>query len=128
MNENEYLENRLQDQIDWYDRKSQISQRWFKRLRVFEFIAAAGIPFMAGYSGEFEYLTPVVGFLGVLVAVVAGLLSLNQFQERWVEYRTTGEALKREKYLFLAKVYPYDGERSFPMLVQNIESLIAKET
>ena len=89
MDENEYIEKRLQEQIDWYDRKSQIAQRWFKRLRGFELIAATAIPFLAGYSGNSLYLTLAVGFLGLLVAVAAGLLSLNQFQERWVEYRTT---------------------------------------
>jgi hypothetical protein len=128
MDESDYLEFRIQDQIDWYDRKSLSAQRWFKRLRAFELIAAAAIPFMSGYSSEYAYLTPAVGFLGVLVAVVAGLLGLNQFQERWVEYRTTCEALKREKYLYLAKVFPYDGERAFPALVQTVEGLIAKET
>jgi hypothetical protein len=29
----EYIEQRLNDQISWYDRKSGMSQLWFKRLR-----------------------------------------------------------------------------------------------
>ncbi len=29
MNQDVYLEERLQDQIDWYDRKSAQNQRWF---------------------------------------------------------------------------------------------------
>lgn len=128
MDENAYLQERLQDQIDWYDRKSQKAQRWFKRLRGFELIAATAIPFLSGYSGNSIYLTLAVGLLGLLVAVVAGLLSLNQFQERWIEYRTICEALKREKYLFLARAAPYDGDDSFPLLVEHVESLIAKET
>jgi hypothetical protein len=39
LSEQEYLENRLDDQIDWYDRKSQWNQRWFKRLRLVEVAA-----------------------------------------------------------------------------------------
>src|SRR5438270_3950378 len=128
MDQNDYLEKRLQDQIDWYDRKSQIAQKWFKRLRGIELIAATAIPLLAGYSSNSVYLSLAVGFVGVLVAVAAGLLSLNQFQERWVEYRTTSEALKREQYLFLAGADPYDGEHPFPLLVERVESLIAKET
>ena len=41
----EYIEQRLNDQISWYDRKSGTSQLWFKRLRFAEIVAAAIIPF-----------------------------------------------------------------------------------
>lgn len=44
----EYLNDRLNNQIDWYDGKSQTNQKWFKRLRLLEIIAAAIIPFLAG--------------------------------------------------------------------------------
>jgi hypothetical protein len=30
MKEEQYLTDRLQDQIDWYDQKSQFNQKWFK--------------------------------------------------------------------------------------------------
>jgi hypothetical protein len=36
----EYIEQRLNDQIVWYDRKSGTNQRWFKRLRFAEIVAA----------------------------------------------------------------------------------------
>ena len=32
----EYIEQRLNDQIGWYDRKSVTNQRWFRRLRFAE--------------------------------------------------------------------------------------------
>lgn len=131
MDELEYIEKRLQDQIDWYDRKSIGAQKWFKCLRTFELIAAAAIPLFSGFSALLEYqpqLPLLVGSLGFLVTVVAGLMGLNQFQERWVEYRATCEALKREKYLYLAHAYPYDGEHQLPSLVQNVEGLLVKET
>jgi len=40
----EYIEQRLNDQISWYDRKSGTSQLWFKRLRFAEIVASAIIP------------------------------------------------------------------------------------
>jgi len=48
----EYIEQRLNDQISWYDRKSGTSQLWFKRLRFAEIVAAATIPFLSGFAGE----------------------------------------------------------------------------
>ena len=37
----EYIEQRLNDQISWYARKSRTNQLWFKRLRLAEIVAAA---------------------------------------------------------------------------------------
>jgi hypothetical protein len=41
--ENPTLE-RLEDQIDWYDKKSAFNQSCFKRIKIIELIAAALIP------------------------------------------------------------------------------------
>jgi len=46
----EYVEQRINDQIGWYDRKSTTNQRWFKRLRFAEIVAAAAIPLQATRS------------------------------------------------------------------------------
>jgi hypothetical protein len=42
--------SRLDDQIAWYDRKSQHSRRWFKRLKVSQIVTAAAIPVAAASS------------------------------------------------------------------------------
>jgi hypothetical protein len=100
MNEEQYIAERLDDQIAWYDGKSQSSQPWYKRLRLAELVLAASIPFAAGFitGGEDPvFLKIVVGGAGAIVAVIAGALSLYGFQERWVEYRTTCETLRHHK-------------------------------
>ena len=47
MNEEDYLKERLDDQLEWYSKKSQLNQKWFKRLRLVEIISAAIIPFIS---------------------------------------------------------------------------------
>mgnify|MGYP003625419324 CR=1 FL=1 len=127
MNEDEYILSRVDDQIDWYDRKSQNAQCWFKWLRGAEIVAAAAIPLIAGFATEPFPLTLVVGVLGTSIAVISATISLNQFQENWTEYRTTCESLKHEKFLFLTKADPYHEIDSFRRFVQRVESLISKE-
>jgi len=127
MQPDEYITERVDDQINWYDRKSQIAQRWFKILRAVEIIAAGLIPLFAGFGGGSTWSVAAAGVLGALVAVLASLLSLNQFQEHWIEYRTTCESLKHEKYHFLTNAEPYNEEDPFGLFVQRIESLISKE-
>lgn len=127
MNDEEYIKSRVDNQIGWYDRKSQRSQCWFKWLRGVEIIAAASIPLIAGFAREPFPVTLVLGILGASIAVIASAISLNQFQENWTEYRTTCESLKHEKYLFLTRADPYHEEESFRLFVQRVESLISKE-
>ena len=127
MNQDEYIQSRVDGQIEWYNRKSQNNQQWFRLLRIVEIVAAASIPLLAGYADTVAPIKLVVGGLGLLVAVIAGVLGLYQFQELWTGYRTTCEALKQEKYLFLTKTQPYDQNESFPIFVQRIENVISKE-
>lgn len=127
MTPEEYIEQRVVDQINWYDIKSQNSQKWFKRIRGLEIVSAGAIPLFAGFGGGESWSVIVVGILGAIVAILASVLSLNQFQENWIEYRTTCESLKHEKYLFLTKTEPYNEKEPFGLFVQRIESLISKE-
>jgi hypothetical protein len=127
MNEEEYISSRVDDQIGWYGRKSKTAQRWFKGLRGIEIVSAATIPLIAGFAEDPFPVTLVVGLLGALIAIISSLVSLNQFQENWIEYRTTCESLKHEKFLFLTKAEPYHKDDSFRLFVQRVKSLISKE-
>ena len=128
MDDSEYIEQRVDDQINWYDAKSGSNQKAFKRLRVLELLCAASIPFGVTYISEETFtLKLVVGALGVIVAVIAGVVGLYRFQENWVQYRTASESLKHEKFLYLTNAAPYNQSESYPLFVQRVESLISKE-
>lgn len=130
MNADEYISQRLENQIDWYDRKSQSAQKWYKRLRLVEFLCAATIPFCVGLvTDERMYLQITVGILGVMIAIITAVQGLYQWNEDWIQYRTTCESLKKEKYLFLTCAEPYDHEEkeNLNLLVQRVETLVSKE-
>jgi hypothetical protein len=128
MTEDEFLKQRVDDQIAWYDTKSQWNQKCYKWLRVTEVVAAAAIPFLAAYiTPNWSFMKIVVGFLGFLIAVITAVVSLYHFQENWIEFRTTCESLKHEKYLFLTKTEPYNTGEPFALFVYRIESLISTE-
>ena len=128
MNEEQFLKERVDKQINWYDKKSRLNQWWYKCLRVFEIVAATAIPFLAGHmSDKTPAIQVVVGCLGFIIAIIASVVSLFQFQENWVEYRTTCESLRHEKYLFLTHTEPYSTDNSFPLFVQRVESLVSIE-
>ena len=128
MSADEYIEQRLNDQISWYDRKSGTNQLWFKRLRFAEIVAAAIIPLLSGFAGQSLSIKIAIGAFGVVVAVIASLLALLRLQEHWISYRATAEALKAEKFLFLTQTQPYDKEDALHLLVQRVEALLSKES
>lgn len=131
MNEETYLSDRVDDQINWYDRKSQSSQLCFKGLRGFEIVAAAAIPLIAGFGAQllpgWMPLEVTLGVLGASIAIASAFLSLNRCQENWMSYRTTSESLKLEKFLFLTRANPYHEEGAFTLFVHRAERLISSE-
>ena len=115
---------RLDEKIVWYDRKSILNQRLFKWLKGIVIGAAALVPLSAGLRMP----AVITGGLGVLIAILEGLQELNQYDHNWIIYRSTCEALKHEKYLYLAKAGPYSNASDpHALLAERIESLISQE-
>lgn len=124
----DYLKNRLDDQINWYDKKSSQCQKMYKKLQLVSIIGAASIPLFSGYlSAETPYLKYLVGVLGLLVAVLAAVNNLYKYQENWITYRATCEGLKHEKYLYTTATSPYSIDGSFNLLVQRVEMIMSEE-
>ena len=116
--------DRLDDQISWYDRRSNSCQRWYKSLKLMEVGSAALIPFLAGIKAS-AWLT---GGLGVLIVVLEGILQLNQYQHNWITYRSTCEYLKHEKYLYAASAGAYsEAKNPARLLAERVESLVSQE-
>jgi hypothetical protein len=116
---------RLDDQIEWYEKRSAQNQLLFKSLKVVVIAAAALIPFLAGISAVPPW---VAGALGMLIAITEGVQQLNQYYANWISYRSTCEALKHEKYLYLGKAGPYAAAKDpHGLLAERIESSVSQE-
>lgn len=128
MDEAEYLQYRLEDQINWYDRKSGKNKKAFQRCQLSQLVMAALITLSGVISAaEFPWISYLVPGLGAIIAIVSGALGLYKFQENWLEYRTVSETLKHEKYLFLTRSEPYHDSSPFNLLVSRVESIISQE-
>ena|SRR6187551_4139649 len=124
----EYFSRRLDNQINWFDKKSSFNKKAFMYLRTVEIIAALIIPFLAGYVDDGNATKVVfIGSLSIIVAAIASILTLYKFQENWIEYRMVAESLKYEKFLFLANAGCYREDCSFAEFVERIENILSKE-
>ncbi|MFH1790099.1 MAG: DUF4231 domain-containing protein [bacterium] len=115
---------RLDQQIQWYDNKSTSSKRKFKIAKIIEICLAALIPFLASIN------VSVTAMLGVAITILEGIQQLCQWSKNWITYRSTCEALRHEKYLYLGKsgVYEDKDENELKIiLTQRVESLVSTE-
>jgi len=125
--------DRMEDQIGWYDRKSIQYQKTYKRIKVVEIIAAAAIPFLSALNISQEGLNGhrvslIIGILGITITILEGIVQLNQYQQNWIAYRSACEALKHEKFTYLAGAAPYhDAPDRHALLAERVESLISQE-
>jgi len=128
MNDEEYIKSRLDHQITWYDKKSIKNKKNYIILVLFQVITSTSIPFIIIFNDLNTFtIKVIISAIGLLIAICTGILTLCNFQENWVEYRTTCESLKHHKYRYLTKTAPYEDEDAFKIFVNNIEALISKE-
>lgn len=114
---------RLEDQLDWYDRRSAVNQRNYKATKLIQLVAAATITVLAAVPAPALGAALLAAFLLVLEAVQ----QLYQWQTNWILYRSTAEALKHEKYLYLAGAGPYAIPDKHRVLAERLEGLVSQE-
>ena len=114
---------RLEDQIGWYDRKSGDNQRLYKWLKLLEIAVAAVLPVVAAVHSPVW----VTGGLAAVIVILEGVQHLYQFQSNWITYRSTAEALKHERYLYLAYAGPYSEGDRHRQLAERLEGLVSQE-
>lgn len=129
MNISEYIKERVDDQINWYDKKSQHCQKIYKVFQTIEIILASLIPLMSGYSNNCIYISLVIGLFGSVIAIIESITKLFKWHENWIEYRSTCELLRYQKHLYLTKSAPYNTEPETieNIFVRNIENIISSE-
>jgi hypothetical protein len=116
---------RLENQISWYGRKSAYNQRQFKAVKVSQIVVAALVPVLAAAAGPPRWS---LGALGAIVVILEGVQQLFQYQQNWITYRSTCEALKHEKFLYLADAGPYAHTRKKDaLLAERVEGLVSQE-
>ncbi|PIE86288.1 MAG: hypothetical protein CSA05_01230 [Bacteroidia bacterium] len=133
LNEKDYIKSRVDDQIKWYDAKSTLNQKMYKRLKFFEIFFSVSIPVLTAIQAgsDIGWILYLIGLFGALIALFSGILSLNKYHEKWINFRTTAENLKRERIFYITGMGPFAesriGKNRYPTLVERIEAILANE-
>lgn len=124
-----YISERLDPEIRWYSQKASKNQKLYKRFQIIETILATLIPLLSSHT-DLSFMPFIIGVFGATIAIIESISKLYKFHENWIQYRSTAEMLKHEKYLFLTKSRPYlNSEESIVnTFIQNIEEIISSES
>jgi Protein of unknown function (DUF4231) len=115
---------RLETQIKWYGSHARANKRSYLRIKVVQIVAAAVIPVIAAADLDVW----VAGALGALVVVLESVQQLFQFHSNWTTYRSTAEALKHEKYLYVASAGAYaTAHDPAALLAERVEGRVSQE-
>ena len=128
MNNNfdEYLKERYKDQVEWYSNKASQNKLYYQIFQWAAIILSASLPVLVMVIPA--NLILVTSGLSVILAITTTALKTFKFQENWINYRTIGETLKKEKYYFDAEVSEYaDVEDKGHLFVERVEALISRE-
>jgi hypothetical protein len=127
MQEQQYLEERLEHQIRWYASESRKNKRWYLILRLTTILLSTSLPFLTNYLSEFTQIKYIIAFIGVAITFVEGLQSLYKFNDNWILYRRVAENIKQEKIFYLTKSGVYKNNGTLQHLVDNAETLMGTE-
>jgi hypothetical protein len=128
MTKEEYLTERLEKQINWYNDNSTFNKKFYQLLKTLEIILAAITPFVVAFvDNDTNCLKIIAGLMSIVIGIVASILIAFKFQEKWIQYRTTCENLRHEKYLFITKSGIYTDNTNFNVFVERVEFIISKE-
>jgi len=125
-----YLEERLEGQRKWYSQKSSINKSYYYWFKILTIVFSILIPVILGlekYGFLVNMSTVIASVLGALVAILTSISGFMKFREKWINYRTCSEKLKREKFLYQTTSAPYDKANPFETLVTRVENVISGE-
>jgi hypothetical protein len=131
----EYLNERVDEQIEWMSKKAKGNKGSYRVLRLLQI--SLGIMVSAGgyYATSLDFGPQILTGLGALISLAAAWETVNDYQNNWIRYRRTKENLERERLLYRTASGPYrlssaggdEVEASFTLFVSRVEALLSQE-
>lgn len=128
MKPGEYIKERLEQYIGWYDRKAVSTKAKYLRMRAVSVVGGSLVPVLVNI--DIQYMRFATTLISLTVVILVSLESVFHYREQWKNYRSTEQYLSREKVLFLTGEGPYkklQGNETFILLVERVEAAIESE-
>lgn len=135
--DDKYIQERVQDQIDWHKRKSELNHKKFNRLKNIDTVVASLVPVTlsvhsamggigeGGYGHEWEVLLKMLtAAAGVWLTISSGFFEVEGYERKAKDYKKLYKKLETEKFKYLTRTEPYDEDDAYSKIVLNVENQI----
>jgi hypothetical protein len=124
----DYIKQRVESQIKWYNSNSSFNRYCYITTKVVLTIVAAIIPTLTAFVDNNTSIKITIGVLSVLTGILANITGIFKFKENWVQYRNMCELLQSEKFLFISESGKYkDGATREKLYVETVEGYLQNE-
>jgi hypothetical protein len=122
-----YVGTRYKGLVSFYDDRAQRNKRWHRVCSVFIIVVSGTLAPLIS-TGILLKHSMVGGFLSASIVMATALTSHFQFNENWLNYRRTWDALQREPYLRDARIGDYENasDRN-AVFVERVEAVSSEE-
>lgn len=130
MNPEQYIQERVQDQLTYYRKAANRTKQAHIWIQSSIILLGILVPVLANLDVNLIGVskTAVITVVSLLLAALTGISNFRKYGDLWLAYRTTEELLKKELFLFQTGAAPYtEKDSAFSEFVQNIESTISIE-
>lgn len=127
----EYIKNRVEGQINWYEEKANHNKKSFHICQTIIIITSAIIPIINIIDFATFEIRITSSILGGIIVGLTSLIQLKKYQDNWILFRTNEEILKKEKFLYINQAGGYSNQKQEErdkLFVERIESIISSET
>lgn len=133
MTADDYISIRLNDQINWYSKRSKHFKNYYYAINISVAVIASlvtvftALPTFIENTESISKITTLI--LSSSIPVIIAVQGVMKCQELYISYRSTCEQLKQEKILFLNKTGEYEeAHNPDKLLVRRCESIMSTET
>lgn len=124
-----YLTTDYTRAVKFYDERANSSKLWYRIYSIYVFSASATLtPLIAFAPHDDQKYKIFTSILSTTVVLATSLLAYLKSHENWLSYRSSWDALQRERRLYEtgAGAYKSLSDRD-TFFVEQIESILAKE-
>ena len=118
---------RVDDQIDWMDKKAAMNKNWHTWFSMISIALGASIPIMIWNLNDFPNLKSSLFYVSMVSAATNAIAAHFRWHDEWMRYRRTVEQLKSEKAQFEAETGKYSDAERFHIYVATCEQILFLE-
>lgn len=128
--EERYIENRLLNQIEYYDKSSKKLQKEYYVISITSIVILAIIPVITLLPENLCFYKYLIAGASALSSILSSILLIRKTKENWLEYRATAETLQSELEKYRCSISSYNVKADntrLGVLVERCEKIMSAE-